>query len=99
MSGDIIVGIDNLSLLILGLLFAVEIYGYIIGNNILLIIGLVAIVLVYVVRIRNRSRVRELGLNILSLEKQIKINKSGIDLLRSLIDLLLPLSPGNHELT
>jgi hypothetical protein len=54
MSGDIIVGIDNLSLLILSLLFVVEIYGFIVGNDIFLVIGLVAIVLVYVVRVRNR---------------------------------------------
>ena len=54
MSGEIIVGIDNLSLLILSLLFVVEIYGFIVGNDIFLVIGLVAIVLVYVVRVRNR---------------------------------------------
>ncbi|MCX6653697.1 MAG: hypothetical protein NTY03_01110 [Candidatus Bathyarchaeota archaeon] len=46
MSGDIIVGIDNLSLILLGLLFAIEIYGFITGNDVLLVVGLVAIVLV-----------------------------------------------------
>ncbi len=54
MSGDIIVGIDNFSLLLLSVLLIVEIYGFIVGNDILLVIGLVAIVLVYVIRIRNR---------------------------------------------
>jgi hypothetical protein len=54
MSGDIIVGIDNLSLILLGLLFVIEIYGFITGNDVLLVVGLVAIVLVYIVRIRNR---------------------------------------------
>jgi hypothetical protein len=54
MSGDIIVGIDNLSLILLGLLLAIEIYGFITSNDVLLIVGLVAIVLVYIVRIRNR---------------------------------------------
>ena len=54
MSGDIIVGIDNLSLIFLGLLFVIEIYGFITGNDVLLVVGLGAIVLVYIVRIRNR---------------------------------------------
>ena len=54
MSGDIIVGIDNFSLLLLILLIVIEIYGFVVGNDIILLIGLVATVLVYVIRIRNR---------------------------------------------
>jgi len=54
MSGDIIVGIDNVSLILLSFLIVVEIYGFITSNDILLVIGLVAIVLLYIVRIRNR---------------------------------------------
>ena len=54
MSGNIIVGIDNLSLLLLILLIVAEIYGFVVGNDIILLIGFVATVLVYVIRIRNR---------------------------------------------
>jgi len=54
MSADIITGIDNLSLLLLCALIALELYGFIIGNDILLIVGFVAVVVLYVVRIRNR---------------------------------------------
>jgi hypothetical protein len=56
MSGDIIVGIDNLSLLILCTLIAVELYASISGNDILLVLGLGAIILVYIIRIRNRRK-------------------------------------------
>ena len=59
MSGDIIIGIDNLSLILLGLLLAIEIYGFITSNDVLLIVGLVAIVLVYIARIRNRRLNRQ----------------------------------------
>jgi len=58
MSGDIIVGIDNLSLILLGLLFAIEIYGFITGNDVLLVVGLGAIILLYIVRIRNHRNNR-----------------------------------------
>jgi hypothetical protein len=54
MSADIIAGIDNLSLLLLCALITLELYGFIIGNDILLIVGFVAVVVLYVVRIRNR---------------------------------------------
>jgi hypothetical protein len=37
MSGDIIAGIDNLSLLFLCTLIAVELYASIIGNDVLLV--------------------------------------------------------------
>ena len=56
MSGDIIVGIDNLSLLFLCALIAVELYASIIGNDVLLVAGLGGIVLLYAVRIRNRKK-------------------------------------------
>jgi hypothetical protein len=55
MSADIITGIDNLSLLLLCALIALELYGFIIGNDILLIVGFVAVVVLYIVRIRNRQ--------------------------------------------
>jgi hypothetical protein len=54
MGGDIIAGIDNLSLGLLGLIFAIEIYGFIIGDDVLLVVGLGATILLYMVRIRNR---------------------------------------------
>lgn len=56
MSGDIIVGVDNASLLLLCALIVVELYGALIGNDILLLLGFAAIVIVYIVRIRNRKR-------------------------------------------
>jgi hypothetical protein len=56
MSGDIIVGIDNLSLILLIFLFVVEIYGLVTGNDAVLVVGLGAIVLLYIVRIRNRRK-------------------------------------------
>jgi hypothetical protein len=54
MSGEIIAGIDNPSLILLGFIFGIEIYGFIIGDDVLLAIGLGATLLLYLVRIRNR---------------------------------------------
>jgi hypothetical protein len=57
MSGDIILGIDNTSLLLLCALISVELYGAMIGNDVLLLLGFAAIMFVYLVRIRNRKRI------------------------------------------
>lgn len=57
MSGDIILGIDNISLLLLCALISVELYGAMIGNDVLLLLGFAAIMFVCLVRIRNRKRI------------------------------------------
>lgn len=51
MSGDIIIGIDNESLLLFSFLIAVELFAIVTGNDLLLVVGLVSIVFLYVYRI------------------------------------------------
>ena len=51
MSGDIIVGIDNVSLLLFSFLIAVELFALVSGNDLLLVLGLVSIVFLHVFRI------------------------------------------------
>ena len=51
MSGDIIVGIDNASLILFCVLIAVELFAVVSENDILLVVGLVLIILLYGYRI------------------------------------------------
>ena len=52
MSDNSRVKIDTASLVILGLFIFIEIYGILTGNDAFLVIGLVATVLLYIIRIR-----------------------------------------------
>ena len=53
---DIILGIDNPTLILLSLFFAIMLYGALFENDVIMVLGLVAILLIYVIRIRNRKR-------------------------------------------
>ena len=55
-SGDVIVGIDIISLLLLCMLFAVELYAFMSGNDILLVACLASMILLYCIRVWNRRR-------------------------------------------
>jgi len=57
MSGEIILGIDNLSLIFLCVLIALELYAFVSENDVLLIVWLGLIILLYAIRIRNRRNI------------------------------------------
>ncbi len=52
MSDDSRAKIDSISLVLLGLFIFIEIYGILTGNDVFLVIGLIATVLLYIIRIR-----------------------------------------------
>jgi hypothetical protein len=81
MNGDIIAGIDNLSLILLSFLFVVEIYGLITGNDAVLAVGLGAIVILYIVRIRNRSHNRDSSSPLISSAPTYDLEAEEIDTL------------------